>query len=1130
MAEIIELGLQPESISILPGGSAEVTVTVRNRSDHAMHWRLAADRVPPELQMRFAREELAAFGGEEDSTQLQVSASPNATDAMYQALVVATLHSAPGPAGGPPRGEAKLRVEIPEAAPARSAPPPEAKPPRQPRELPRPHTSPRVDVQATPLPAATLTPPGGRWQLSITNTGKEINTYSFCVDYFEPWWVVADPPQVTLMPGEHAAAFLNIHASATLPAEIRQLTLRTISHLNMQDYAETPLKLDLRGPAGAPPGQPAAPAEAPFAAPERPDAPVRSADEAAQDGQVQLVVDHGQASVEPGEIAALNLRVGNRSGSSLVFELSCEGLPLAWYGLILAGGATAAATRILPCPVKPGATTPVQLNLGPPADALSGFYPFKVVALVRNLPKIRAECALLLQVGAARPQAALPEPIHILVEQPGPVAPGTQVDLKVVVENRSPVAVDVQLDVTGVDPAWFKILPTERLSIFKLEELTVRFDIPLQPAAALAGRYPIRVWNRLTPAAEPADDEQTALEVQLVNHSAYELAVDTPELRDCQRGLFPIRAVNPANAPLRLSFKPRDANSPLEYLFDPLDPLVPPGGARTITLAVRAPAVGHERRLPFSFRVEGSYLLCDGREVATTVRAIEGCLVQLPTPALGLALERAQIEAPREAAFMLTAVNPSAAPLAVSLSVAPADGVELSIEPEKLELGPRGSGRAVLRAVARSQPPPGWPCVHRFAITATPGPGEALPASVEAELVQVALPAFELGLEPAALQTELVGEFTATLVNRGDAPLTVALSAEVPQGGCSCALDPAAPQTLAPGEQRQVRLLVTPEPAPAPGQTQRYELRLRAQPLLPGATLELEPEEARGELTVAVPAVAADLFMLSLEPPAQQSQGPDARYTVALQSLASAPLTLLLSAEDQEGACAYEFLPGAAVLVAPHDRQVVTLRVIPSAAPGQTRSHRFTVAARLLMRKSAAAQAPREVQGELEASAPSLPAPPPAIALEAQPEFTLALEPDDRQSKHSQAAFLVALENLGDAPLTLELRASDRAGACQYEFVPGPTLLLAPHDRRQLTLLVSPAGPSAPGGPPAGPFEVVARPLLRGAGADAAVVAQGQLGPAAPATPPRRPWSSPAVVVAVLVLVVFICIAIYFLN
>ncbi len=324
------------------------------------------------------------------------------------------------------------------------------------------------------------------------------------------------------------------------------------------------------------------------------------------------------------------------------------------------------------------------------------------------------------------------------------VAPGASVDLAVTAQNLTTLLDQVAVRAEGVDPSWTQVIPAY-LPVFAQGQATARvvFQPPRDPAAAVAGIYPLRVCGSSQEYPGHEGDATTELEVQLVGD--YRFWLERADAHDHQEAVYHVKVDNAANAPLQLQFKGSDPASALWFKFDPFQLTVPPGGQAAASLTLRAKnASPGERSLPFSLVAQGEYRPKDEAPVAAPAHQVAGQFVQGAPARLTLALLPPEVETPDGATFQVRVGNPGAAPITIQLSGADAQGIlEFDFEHVQVSLLPQSEKTVETRVRLKAPPTPGGRTHAAFTVTAQPLDSGASAVTAEATFEQRAPAAAE---------------------------------------------------------------------------------------------------------------------------------------------------------------------------------------------------------------------------------------------------------------------------------------------------------------------------------------------------------------------------------------------------
>lgn len=306
-------------------------------------------------------------------------------------------------------------------------------------------------------------------------------------------------------------------------------------------------------------------------------------------------------------------------------------------------------------------------------------------------------------------------------------------------------------------------------------------------------------------------------------------------------------------------------------------------------------------------------------------------------------------------------------------------------------------------------------------------------------------------LEPQSV--ELAGQTVQTtlvLTNRSAVPIVMGLEGTDKAQALQFEFVGGTRVQVPPGDELRVPVRITcvdrtklaPAPAPSP-----YTITVT--PIEPAG----DPRTVQGDLTQPGPAD----FRLQLEPELVESTGPE-RVQLTIENVSARAATFVISATSKDAALAIA-LGAEQVDVPAHDRMVVPVELTPKedgpAPGGGAKASGYS----LRVAPSDAPARVNEVAGQYVFT-------PAAIAMRlVRKEIEAATE----------ATFDIELENTGRSDVSVSMEASDRAGACQYEF-DLHRLRVGPRSTALVRLTVTPPAQHKPDA--RWQFEVMARPTF----------------------------------------------------
>jgi hypothetical protein len=242
MPEPIAVSLDPARIQVQAAASATATILVKNRSEEVGNYLLSFEGAPGEWG-EITPQQLSAFPFQDARAQISIHPPAGTQSALYRLSVV--VHSQDRP---DVEGRATLEVDVPAPKVAVQTPvtPPPDKPKVEPISTPRTVTAAQIELRVEPSQDKPLPPPAVQWKVRLKNAGNVLDTFGFSFAGIPQNWIVLDPVEMQLYPGEEGAAQLSVKPGGDTKAGSYPFTLRAFSHVNVNERTEVQLKVEVR--------------------------------------------------------------------------------------------------------------------------------------------------------------------------------------------------------------------------------------------------------------------------------------------------------------------------------------------------------------------------------------------------------------------------------------------------------------------------------------------------------------------------------------------------------------------------------------------------------------------------------------------------------------------------------------------------------------------------------------------------------------------------------------------------------------------------------------------------------------------------------------------------------------------
>lgn len=629
-------------------------------------------------------------------------------------------------------------------------------------------------------------------------------------------------------------------------------------------------------------------------------------------------------------------------------------------------------------------------------------------------------------------------------------AGGSPAQVVAVVKNQTPVVDSYRLEISDLHPDWYS-LPGRDLTLFPNEQkaLTISFQPPAD-FSTLAGRYDYKLWVRST--VENARQAAAEGVLRVTLPEALNLRLKRDLVRG-QVGEFELTVTNRTTSAQTVTFLTEQEEEALDFNFDPAGVEIAPGRSQMVKLTTRlhTPQAQVEAQA-FAFALTAQTV--DGRGQSNR---IEGQFLYTPAQ-IRMELLPARIRGTR-GRFNLNVANPGIDAAKIELSASDPEGaLAITFQVDTLELQP---GTSVILPLTVQLRPERKPEARPYSFTVSVrqegvGPTAEVGPPVTGQLIYEPAIELQVAIEPGPM-SGAQGDFTVKLRNPSPAGLRLSLRAQDPQHIFQFFFGiPVDQIVLAAGGKPDVPLPEAPVPLFA---------RLTSIPDAPQAaypftvTVHAIPDDGSMEFDVTATGeflYLADQPILRMDLLPDRVRGEVGHFQVRLASGVGQPLLIIMRGRDDGGALQYDFSPPR-VQLAPNTVELVDLTVQPRNGLDGFRDYPFEVIA--------------WVPGTGTDGATVHPAswffvPPP------EPEpAPLDLELYPMRVIGPQGQFQVRMENRGDDPLTVVLRASDDAEALQFLYQV-PRVELQPKEAAEVSLIVQGRDGAPLPAPYRYPFEV----------------------------------------------------------
>jgi len=213
------------------------------------------------------------------------------------------------------------------------------------------------------------------------------------------------------------------------------------------------------------------------------------------------------------------------------------------------------------------------------------------------------------------------ERIHALVTPDALQLPASgQAPITLVVTNRGRVVDQLQLQVAGLDPAWYTL---EVPSINLLPETSggLRLDVHVPPDA-VAGDYTLHLT--IASQEDPAESVQVDVPLQILAQGAMGLELIPAVVTSRRLGRFRVHASNTSNELRSIDLVATDPDEALELALDRDHLTLDPGADDSVWLTARPrqrPLIAPPRTLPFTVTAMA------GTELSEPLAGVQGRLV-----------------------------------------------------------------------------------------------------------------------------------------------------------------------------------------------------------------------------------------------------------------------------------------------------------------------------------------------------------------------------------------------------------------------------------------------------------------------------------------------------------------------
>ncbi|MGB8645985.1 MAG: hypothetical protein WCF84_12165 [Anaerolineae bacterium] len=693
MADSVFILAEPAALSVQPGASADVRVTIHNALDRVGQFQLRSE-CPDPAWAQFEADQLGVFPGDEESTTLSFQLPPDVIPATYSIALFALTQTGARVQG---KGTLELTVVGGEENAGEALP-----------------ASPVKLTLATPV-VEVVSGEEGAAEVVVLNAADEVGQFQFEAQAPDPAWVRFVPDQVGLFPHEQASAHIIFHPPAGVTPAAYPILIRAVSQIGAARQAQVRLELAVR--ALAAPVQEGAPAVGDQVEAVSEIAPVVQEEmtvcAASPNAELDLLADCADIAFFAGTEHRLKFR--NNGGATLSLELLMRGLPGGWFSL--------SPTLIT---LEPTRSAEALLTLAPVLEAPPGDYPFRLTADARGDAAASVQLDLMLEI-AERGDCKLQI-------EPWFVSSASNGEFKVHIKQGGPNPIRLKLSGSDSAGGCAYIFPPG--------------EIHLPPFGSETRRLVVRPRRRL-PLGEsrlyPFTITATALEGShaVVKCQARFLQRATPptelklipvQTRSGRRPTFTVQIMNPSDEPASFQLSAADTDRACRYEFDPPAIKLPGGGSAQSTLVVISE---HYATRPGD-RIITFTLHADPVEGLLNPVTAVGQFVQKQPERPMLALSPSNQAAPHSARYVIKLSNPRLTPILADLRALDAYGTfKFELTPTRLQLAPRSQAVAHLNVHLQTKLLPGEARhTHPFRIEAQI-PDLPEPIASEGTLVQV---------------------------------------------------------------------------------------------------------------------------------------------------------------------------------------------------------------------------------------------------------------------------------------------------------------------------------------------------------------------------------------------------------
>ncbi|MBJ7598439.1 hypothetical protein [Candidatus Nephthysia bennettiae] len=466
------------------------------------------------------------------------------------------------------------------------------------------------------------------------------------------------------------------------------------------------------------------------------------------------------------------------------------------------------------------------------------------------------------------------------------VAPGGEATFQVRVFNRGSIVDNFSLEIAGAPASWSAIEPsTLHLWPNAQGDATLRLSPPRSPQVQ-AGTVPftVKAASRVNPevSVEAAGEVTVGAFVEL----AATLVPQTS--RSTGSAEHELKIANNGNKSAAVTVAVNNPDDQLAFQLTPETATLRPGESATVKLEVgpRDGASGVQGApQPFQLSVKAPE--------AAEVR-LEGAYLRLTTVALQAAIDPEDSRSAGTAEHWVTVNNGGNAPASVSISVSdPQELLTFQVTPSNLTVGAGQSGRARVWVGLRRRADAGKgePLPFQVVVRAPEASPVELPASYTPLFVELAGT-----LEPHTSRGAGTAQHAVTVLNRGNMPARVTISASDPEETLSFNVTPSA-VSVEPGQSARVGLLVGLR---QPGDSGRVDPR-NFEVLL--AAAEAAPVKVAGAY---VPLFAE--LNAALDPPSSTGTG-TGEHWVNVTNKGNLHAGAMISATDPENFFSFQVTP-----------------------------------------------------------------------------------------------------------------------------------------------------------------------------------------------------------------------------